>query len=73
MNERVRTLIVVPITSRPKHHPFRLLVEFRDIKGELLTDHIRSIDRSRLVRRLGRLDQRSGEALSAILVDIFAL
>jgi mRNA interferase MazF len=73
MNERVRTVIVVPMTSRPKHYPFRIPLRFRDMHGELLTDHIRSIDRSRLVRRLGRLDEPTSEELASRLVDIFQL
>ena len=73
MNERVRTVIVVPMTSRPKHLPFRVPVGFRHVRGELLTDHIRSIDKSQLVRRLGRLDQPTSEALASTLVDIFQL
>jgi mRNA interferase MazF len=61
------------MTSKPKHYPFRISVGFKDIRGELLTDHIRSIDRSQVVRRLGRLDQPTSEALAAALVHIFQL
>ncbi len=71
MNERVRTAIVVPMTSKPKHFPFRVAVGFGGIRGELLTDHIRSLDKSRLIRKLGRLDPLTSETLASKLVDIF--
>ena len=71
MNEQVRTVVVVPVTSQPKRFPFRVPVVFADTAGELLTDHIRSVDKSRLVRSLGRLDASSAEALAAKLVQIF--
>jgi mRNA interferase MazF len=71
MNARLRTVIVVPMSSKPKGYPFRLAVGFGGIPGELLVDHIRSVDRSRLVRHLGALDPATAEALSAKLVHIF--
>lgn len=71
MNERIRTVIIVPMSSTRKGYPFRLAVEFLDVRGELLIDHVRSVDRSRLVRRLGRLDEPTSDALLDKLVDIF--
>ena len=46
---------------------------FGGVSGELLTDHIRSVDRSRLIRHLGALDPATSQALSAKLVHIFQL
>jgi mRNA interferase MazF len=71
MNLRLRTVIVVPMSSKPKGYPFRLPVGFGGVSGELLTDHIRSVDRSRLIRHLGTLDPATSQALLAKLVDIF--
>ena len=73
MNRRLRTAILVPLTSKPKHHPFRVPVEFGGVVGELLTDQVRSVDKSRLLRQLGTLDRRTSEALAATLVHIFWL
>ena len=71
MNERVRAVIVVPMTSKRKGYPFRVPVEFQHIRGELLTDHLRSVDRSRLLRKLGQLDQPTSELLAKTLVAMF--
>jgi mRNA interferase MazF len=72
MNERIRTVIVVPMSSTRKGYPFRLPVYFDDVPGELLTDHVRSLDRWRLIRRLGRLDEPTSAALLKKLGDLFA-
>jgi mRNA interferase MazF len=72
MNERLRTVTVVPMSSTRKGYPFRLPVDFRDVRGELLTDHVRSVDRARLVRSLGRLDEQTSGALLKRLAEIFS-
>ena len=73
MNARLRTVIVVPLSSKQKGYPCRVPVGFGGVSGELLTDHIRSVDRSRLIRQLGALDPATSQALSAKLVHIFQL
>src|SRR5687768_6460752 len=72
MNRRLRTVIVVPMSSTRRGYPFRMPVNFREVQGELLTDHVRSIDRTRLLRDLGRLDEPTSGALLKRLGDIFA-
>jgi mRNA interferase MazF len=71
MNARLRTVIVVPMSSKQKGYPFRVAVGFGGVSGELLTDHLRSVDRSRLIRHLGALDPATSQALLAKLVHIF--
>lgn len=71
MNAAVRTVLVVPMSSKPRGYPFRVPVAFGGVAGELLTDHLRSIDKSRLVRRLGTLDARTADALLVALNLIF--
>lgn len=58
MNEHLRTLIVAPMTTRTRAWPTRIPVRFQRRDGEVVLDQIRTIDRHRLVRRLGRLDRR---------------
>ncbi|MDJ1157876.1 type II toxin-antitoxin system PemK/MazF family toxin [Chelatococcus sp. SYSU_G07232] len=71
MNGLLYTRIVVPLTSQPKGYPHRVPVAFAGVTGEFLTDHIRSVDKSRLVRRVGMLDRRTAEKLAAKLVEMF--
>jgi mRNA interferase MazF len=57
-------LIVAPLTtgSRPAH--FRIPIVFAGKAGLVLLDQIRAIDRARLIKRLGSIED---EALSAVL------
>jgi mRNA interferase MazF len=72
MNDTVRTVLLVPMSSTSRGYPFRVPVKFGGVSGELLTDHLRSVDKSRLVRRLGTLDARTADALLATLNVIFS-
>ena len=72
MNQRLRTVILVPLTSKPKHYSFRVPVDFGGVLGEWLKDHVRSVDKSRLVSPLGLLDRRTSEAFLSKLVAILS-
>jgi mRNA interferase MazF len=72
MNASLRTVLVVPLSSKSRGYSFRVPARFGGVSGELLTDHLRSVDKSRLVRRLGTLDPRTADALLATLGAIFA-
>ena len=54
LNTHLRTLIVAPLTTGGHTYPFRVPCRFRDRSGQVVLDKIRTVDRERLVRRLGR-------------------
>jgi mRNA interferase MazF len=64
MIEGLRTVIVAPLTSRSRATSFRPSVRFRDTDGLVMLDQIRTVDKSRLLRRLGRVE---GETLTQVL------
>jgi mRNA interferase MazF len=72
MNDALRTVIVAPMTSRVRRYPNRVRHFFQGIDGEIALDQIRTVDRSRLVRRLGALDRATSDAVSDRLVKMFA-
>ena len=55
MNEHLRTVIVAPMTTGSRHTAFRIPVGFQGKQGLILIDQLRTLDRSRLVKRLGAL------------------
>ena len=71
MNRHIRTVIVAPMTSRRRDIPTQLDITFQRKKGQVVLDQIRTVDTSRLVRRLGRLPEARARALSAVLVEMF--
>ena len=73
MNEHLRTVLVMPLTSGSRAAPFRLELVFRDRDGRLLGDQIRTLDRKRLRKRLDALDPDVVAAALAILRDMFTV
>jgi mRNA interferase MazF len=72
MNSRIRTLIVAPLTSTSKPWPTRVPCNFDGRSGHVALDQIRTIDKSRIVRILGRMDPASSQAVLDVLQEIFA-
>ncbi len=72
MNRHIRTVIIAPMTSVRRDTPTRVDITFQRKMGQLVLDQIRTVDKSRLVRRLGRLPEARVRDVSAILVEMFA-
>ena len=71
MIDSLRTVIVVPLTSRSRAASFRPVVTFRDTNGLILLDQIRTVDKSRLRDRMGRLDDGTLAEMLTMLRWIF--
>jgi mRNA interferase MazF len=72
LNTHMRTFIVAPIASGGHAYPFRLRCQFQRRTGYVVLDQIRTIDRDRLVRRLGRLAPDTVDQALRVLVEMFA-
>ena len=53
MNEHLRTMVVAPMTTGSRPAPFRIPITFQRKNGLILLDQLRTLDRQRLVKRLG--------------------
>lgn len=72
MNRWVRTVIVAPMTTKGQAYPTRVACVFQGKEGQIVLDQIRTVDKSRLTRRLGRIDETTGGQVLAILGEMFA-
>lgn len=72
MNAHIRTVIVAPMTTKSRAYPTRVSCRFRSTSGQVVLDQLRTVDTARLVRRLGRIDRRTGAAVLAVLQEMFA-
>lgn len=72
MNHAIRTVIVAPMTTRGRPYPSRVPCRFQGRSGQVVLDQIRTVDQSRLVKRLGRIDARTATAVLDVLRDLFA-
>ena len=72
MNVRLHTIIVAPLTAGGFVAPFRVPCRFGRVSGQIALDHLRALDKTRLLRRLGTLDQPIWEILLKVLAEMFA-
>lgn len=72
LNAHLHTFIVAPMTTGEHAYPFRVACRFQGRAGYVVLDRIRTIDRERLVRRLGRLTPRTVQSALLILQEMFA-
>jgi len=68
----LRTVIIAPMTTKGKPYPTRVPVTFRGKSGLIALDQIRTVDRGRLVKHLGRIHPKTGARVLAVLDDMFA-
>ena len=72
MNRHLQTVIAAPMTTGNRPAPFRPDVHFQGKDGLIVLDHIRSADKSRLLKRLGAIDSQTLSAVLTALTDLFA-
>lgn len=72
MNHHISTVIIAPMTTKGRDYPTRIPIRFRGKHGQIVLDQIRTVDKSRLVRRLGRIDPATARRTLAILGEMFA-
>lgn len=72
MNRWIRTVIVAPMTTKGQAYPSRVAYTFQGKDGQVVLDQIRTIDKSRLVRKLGRISPEVQEEVLLSLAEMFA-
>lgn len=72
MNHHIDTVIVAPMTTKGRPYPTRVAVKFRRKSGQIVLDQLRTIDTSRLVKRLGTVDPHTADRVLAVLAEMFA-
>lgn len=72
MNAHVHTAIVAPLTTKGQPYPSRVDCTFQGKRGQIILDQIRTVDKSRLIRRLGVIDARMRPRILHVLGEMFA-
>lgn len=72
MNVHLRTAIVAPMTTGSRPAPFRVAVTLQGKTGLILPDQMRTIDRARLIKRMGRVDAATLRSVLEVLSEMFA-
>ena len=71
MNHHIGTIIVAPMTTKGRNYPTRIDCTFQGVEGQVVLDQIRTVDKARLVKKLGQLSQTSGDRILDILTEMF--
>jgi mRNA interferase MazF len=72
MNRNIRTVIIAPMTSAQKEYPTRVSCTFQKKKGQIVLDQLRTIDKARLIKKLGTIDSKDQLEVISILQQLFA-
>jgi mRNA interferase MazF len=67
MNDNIRTVIIAPMTTKSHAYPTRIPVRFDKKSGWIVLDQIRTVDKARLVKRLGRISSKEIAAAKDII------
>ena len=72
MNDHIRTVIVAPMTTKGRLYPSRVPCTFQGKRGQVVLDQIRTVDKTRLVRRLGIISVTVRQKVLDALQEMFA-
>ena len=71
MNKFIRTIIFAPMTTSSKKYPTRIEVKHDKKMGWIVIDQIRTIDKQRIIKILGRLSQPEIKELKFVVKETF--
>ena len=73
MNHAIGTVIIAPMTTKSHNYPTRIELEFDGKNGWIVLDQIRTVDKSRLLKKTGKIQKKEivkvKKALKEMLVD----
>jgi len=72
MNHNISTAIIAPMTTKIRGYPTRVPVTFRRKRGEIVLDQLRTVDKSRLIKKLGDIDENTARSVIAVLQEMFS-
>lgn len=72
MNKYIATVIVAPMTTKGQSYPTRVACQFQGKDGQIVLDQIRTVDKTRLVKKLDQIDSDEQKAVLNTLAEMFA-
>lgn len=72
MHDYLKTLLIAPMTTGNKRAPFRIPVTFQKKTGLILLDQMRSIDKARLVKKMGNVSYKTLSQTLMTIQEVFA-
>jgi mRNA interferase MazF len=70
MNKHISTVIIAPMTSQSHPYPTRVPIKFKGKEGWVVLDQIRTIDKKRLIKKIGRIEQDIINNIKSIIKEM---
>jgi mRNA interferase MazF len=67
----LKTVIVAPMTSKGFDFIIRVKINFQEKDGLVLLDQIRAVDKSRLIKKIGTIEEKTAKMISSTLTEMF--
>lgn len=70
MNKYISTVIIAPMTSKSHSYPTRVPIKFMGKNGWTVLDQLRTVDKKRLIKKFGRLDQKTTDKIKSVIKEM---
>jgi|SRR5690554_2346344 len=71
MNNNLRTITVAPMTTLSRNYPSRVKIKHNNKIGWIVLDQIRTIDKTRIIKKLGSLSEKEILECKSIIKEMF--
>ena|SRR3712207_6771802 len=72
MNDHISSVIIAPMTTKGRSYPTRISCRFEGKECQIVLDQIRTVDKARLIKKLGRISSETQKAVLTLLAEMFA-
>ena len=72
LNRHIATVIIAPMTTKGRDYPTRIACKFRGKHGQIVLDQIRTVDKFRLVKKVGKIDDLTQTKVLTKLKEMFS-
>jgi len=70
MNRNIQTILIAPMTTKSHYYPSRAKLSFQGNNGWIVLDQIRTVDRRRLVKKLGKISDLTIRKIKSVLAEM---
>lgn len=70
MNQFIGTVMIAPMTTRSRTYPTRVELTYQGKKGSIVLDQIRTVDKSRLIQKLGSSDPKTIQKIKKVIKEM---
>lgn len=73
MNHNISTIIIAPMTTKSRNYPTRVKLQFDEKNGWIVLDQIRTIDKRRIIKKLGTIESKTVTKVKEVLNEMLIL